>query len=535
MPIALRSSNRVVAAVGPLMLLFCAAEAPRVSAQQISPVPPASPVPPGQPGTATGGTDAAQAPGVETPALRIDLVQALRAEPGGLTAATVARRAADSSPSVERARAAVRQAEEGASRAWLGVWPRLELSARYTRLSDVTQGSLTQSVDPMVFEGERALARTVTDPASQMLHLYAIDGQEQLAAGFSFPVVLNQYVFRAGLTYPVSDLFFSILPAHRAALGFVEASRVQIVAAREQVAMQAVEAFYIYTRARASMLVARLALSDVDAHRADVASFVEAGTVPRVELMRIDAQLAAARVGVARAEGGVAIAAEALRTLVHEPSGGPILIGEDVTDASGDALPPREIAMQRALAGRPEVLALERLAHARSLAVSARRGARLPHLAVAANAELSNPNQRVFPQVEEFRGTWDVSAVLSWSPNDLLSANTEVSEAEAEVAQARADLAALTDGVRIELAQAYEGITSAEQAVAAARLGIAAAEESYRVRLERYRAGASVTSDVLDAESELTRARLDFVNSAIDARVARMRLRRAMGAPLDRQ
>lgn len=530
MPIAFRTPLGACAPAV-LLTLVVAASASPASAQPQSPTVPSSPI---VSPVATAEAGGETGSGAEAPARRIDLMEALRAEPGGLTAAAVARRAGDSSPSVERAQAAVRQAEEGAARAWLGVWPQLTLSARYTRLSDVAQGSLGASVPPGTFDALRMTATAVTDPASRALHEEGIVFQETLASGFSFPVVLNQYVLRASLTYPVSDLFFAILPAHRAALGFVEASRVQILAAREQVAMQAVEAFYSYSRARAAMLVARLALSDVEAHRADVASFVDAGTAPRVELMRIDAQLASVRVGVARAEGGVAIAAEALRTLLHMPPGAPVTIGEDVTEATGDALPPREVAMQRALAQRSEVLALERLAHARELTATARRGARLPHLAVSANAEMSNPNQRIFPSVEEFRGTWDVSAVLSWSPNDLFAANADVSAAEAEIAQARADLAALTDGVRIELAQAYEGLTSSEQAVESARFGISAAEESYRVRLERYRAGASVTSDVLDAESELTRARLDLINSAIDVHLARMRLRRAMGEPLGR-
>ena len=57
------------------------------------------------------------------------------------------------------------------------------------------------------------------------------------------------------------------------------------------------------------------------------------------------------------------------------------------------------------------------------------------------------------------------------------------------------------------------------------------ANESYRVQMERYRAGASTISDVIDASAEQLRAQLDLVNSAIDARVQWVRLQRRIGEP----
>jgi len=42
-----------------------------------------------------------------------------------------------------------------------------------------------------------------------------------------------------------------------------------------------------------------------------------------------------------------------------------------------------------------------------------------------------------------------------------------------------------------------------------------AAEENYRVRRELYRAGKATVVDVTDAETDLTRSRLDVVNSHV--------------------
>jgi len=49
--------------------------------------------------------------------------------------------------------------------------------------------------------------------------------------------------------------------------------------------------------------------------------------------------------------------------------------------------------------------------------------------------------------------------------------------------------------------------------------------------LSRFRAATAVASEVVDALSELQRARLELIDAAIDARVARARLARATAAP----
>lgn len=94
---------------------------------------------------------------------------------------------------------------------------------------------------------------------------------------------------------------------------------------------------------------------------------------------------------------------------------------------------------------------------------------------------------------------------------------------------AEANLNQLRDGVRIEVTQAYEELRGARAAIEAARVGVTAAEESYNVRLRQVDAGAAVANDVIDAESDLTRARLALVDAQIAAKLARDRLSHAVG------
>ncbi|MEM6956370.1 MAG: TolC family protein, partial [Myxococcota bacterium] len=337
----------------------------------------------------------------------------------------------------------------------------------------------------------------------------------------------NNYAFRASVTYPVSDLFFTILPAYRAQESGIEAQEAQLDVERAQVALRAREAFYEVIRARANASAAQKSLEQAEANRDRVAALVEGGALARVELLRLQAQVAQARVGISQADSGVQVAEHALRVLLHIERSEPVRIGEDLR-----AVPPPfeddvNETVERALEQRVEVQALERAVTAQERAIRAELGRRYPQLALQANLDYANPNNRIIPQREEFDATWDLSIVLSWSPNDFGSARQRVIEAQAQVTQLETDMDALRDGVRIEVEQAVAQYEAARAGLEAAEAGLVAAEETRRVRVAQLDAGAAVTADLVDAETDLTRARLSMVNTTIDLHLLRARLVRA--------
>ncbi|MEM9070190.1 MAG: TolC family protein [Myxococcota bacterium] len=479
--------------------------------------------------------EAASAPDAPAPETELSSDEEVREQlaalttPGGLTSERAAERAVTTAPSMERARIAVRAAEAGARQAWQGFFPQLELSARYTRLSRVTQpafGGVGFSGDQLA--AARAATAAVDDEDARFLWNTLIDAFGDTDS-FSFPVLLNQYAFRASITLPVSEIALSVLPGYRAADTAADAQRAQVSVEERAVRLRARESYYELARARAALTVAEKAVEQVSAQRRQIAALVEAGAAARVDLLRVDALLAQSRVNVARAQGGSAIAERALRLLMHAEAGEEIVIGEDFSQAV--ASPPGSLPelTQQALRDRTELQALSELADARERNIRAELGRQYPQLLVQANFDLSNPNNRIIPQQQEFNGTWDLSVLLRWSPNEMGVARQRAEQARASLLETRADIDALRDAVRLEVAQSYEELTAAQLAFEAARVGLTAAEETYRVRSDQLRAGAAVTSDVIDAEAELTQARLQLFDAAIGVRLARARLGQAIG------
>lgn len=457
----------------------------------------------------------------------IDLQAVLRGEGRGLTADGAAARAMETAPGVARARASVRQAGASSDRAFYGFLPQFDLGFRYTRLSEIQPPTLftggDNMVDPSIIDG---LVAGVDDPEARLLWTMTI-AQNRALADFRFPILLNQFAFRASITYPLSAVLVSILPAYEGAQESVRAAEHQVDAQSVEVAYNAREAFYNYARARGSLAVAQIAQQQAEARLRQIEAFVQAGTVARVDELRMRAQVAAASVAVARAQGAVRMTATALRTLMHLPGDAEIAVAEDVL-APLDPLPASpEALLERALRDRHDVRALRALVRATERQVSAAEGSRYPQLIVQGNLDVQNPNQRIFPQTEEFRESWDVSAIVTWSPHDLLNGEAQAREARARRDQIEADLALLEDGIRVQVIEAATAYDAARQALEAAHVGVEAAEENYRVQTERYRAGASTINDLVDANAEQVRAQLDLVNAAIDARLALARLARA--------
>ncbi|HJK96398.1 MAG TPA: TolC family protein [Polyangiaceae bacterium LLY-WYZ-14_1] len=451
--------------------------------------------------------------------------------PGGLTAQLATERAVATAPSVERAQAGVKLAAAGAAQAYVGLFPRLDVSFRYTRLFNVPTQSLGEGFSPEQIAGLEAAVDMVQDPASQQLH----DATLQVLAGFAnaeFPIFNNQFVFNAQAAWPVSSVFLEVMPAYEAAERNEEASRFTLEAERSTIALQAQEAYFNYARAVGARVVAESSLEQVRAQREDIRVLVEAGSVAPVELERANALVASAEVGVAQARGGVRVAAVGLRVLLHDPELAELEvgtgIGEDLTVMPPEVAESQSVLVDRALTQRSEVKALMAALEASDLQVRSANGGKLPVLSLNGNLDVANPNQLIIPQIQEFRTTWSLSAVVSWSPNDFATSDAEAASAEAQAAQARADLRQLEDGVRLEVTQSYENYVTARESYDAAQLGIRAAEETYRVRREQLATSTVVQTDLIQAEAELTSARLDLLNAAIDARIARAQLLRAV-------
>ena len=414
--------------------------------------------------------------------------------PGGLTSAQAVTQIVATSPDLDRTKTLLLEAKGGAMQAMSALVPRLELLGRYSRLSPVDTPS------------------------------YDIPG----FGSVTFPSLTQQLASDATLMYSFTDSLAEALPAYRAAKKNEVAAGYQIEAERNNVAFAARQTYYEFARAEAGLGVANFALEAAESQRKETESLVQAGSAARVDLLRVEAQQEAARVAVERAKFGLQVATRALQAMMHTeelPT-----LGEDLSGPVV-AIPAEteEALKERAFRDRPDLLALRTYIVASKHQLRSAIGGRMPDLLIRGSAQYSNPNLRVIPQQDRFDPTWEAGAVIRWSPNDTVRAQGRAKQLQAELERAHADVTALQDLIRVEVAEGYHGLLASRSAMESARLGLSAAREGYRVTREQLQAGIVNTTTLLQAQSELIRAQVDVVESAIGLRVATAQLRRAIG------
>jgi outer membrane protein TolC len=439
--------------------------------------------------------------------------------PGGLTADVVARRAAAGSHEARARAEESAAARAGVAQARASFVPRLSAVARYTRLSSIEQPALGTLV---------GVAGDVTPgpiPA----------GTPLVAFPLTFPVILDQYTTQATLQVPLSDYLYRLPRLHEAAAGNARSTALLERATRLRVGTDGRMAYYAWARARLQADVARQALAQAEGHLHDVGAAHTSGAASKADVLRVQSQVATAEVMLARARAATEVTARRLRVIMHDDSGQPYAIGEDLRapadpgDLADSGRKSTRDLVQEAMAARLEPRALLAGAEAVRAQAGAQRAAGMPRLDAVASATYARPNSRIFPQQDRWKGTWDASVQLTWSPTDLFGVEAGRSATLARARQLEAERAALADGIELEVIQAHQSLLESQVAITSAARGLAAAEESYRVRRALFQNGRATSVELTDAETERSRAQLEAISTRIDQRIATARLRYALG------
>jgi outer membrane protein TolC len=459
------------------------------------PAPAPAPAPPGAPAAAPPLAPAiADPPKSKVQTVLEEKLHGMR-RGQGLTADEAARRAAASSAQIEAKRRAIEVTEASISQTKYAFWPKLTLSASYTRLA------------PLDF-----------DRMNPAFRAFIVDIPDSFAVG-------------AELRVPISDYLFRLSGAIRGSKRSREAARADELAAQAAVARDTRVTYYEWVRSQAREIIALASLEQARAHHLDATNAFQAGLVSKADVLRAEAAVKSAELFDEQMKNATAMGALALRVSMHDASAGNYQVGEDIFAPAPelDTLPKPDIAYREALAARAELKSLGALSDALRAQAETDSAGAYPRLDAFGSFTYSNPNQRYFPPEKEWIPDWRVGATLTWVPTDIGFASASASVSEAKAREFEAQARALKDGLRLEVEQALKASEEARFAIGVTHHGAAAAEESYRVRRELFRAGRATLAELTDAESALTTARLQMADAHVAARIALAQLRHALG------
>ena len=387
--------------------------------------------------------------------------------------------------------------------------PSLKVNGSYTRLS---------TVDPTIIPFPAS--GIVDDPATG--HVTLIPTLYQFGAN-----LVNSYGVKATLQQP---LFTGgkISGASNAADYLSDATKEDYKKDKADILYTIKAAYWNLYRANEFKRFVDENVNQIKSHAKDAENLMKQGMLTSNDLMKVQVQLSDALVRQIDATNGVKMAMYALNNTLGLPLGTEIELASTIQ--IGDrAWDPANQLVEQALSKRPDVLGMNARVEAGASGLTSARGGWWPQIYLIGNYNYMRPNPRIFPTVDQFDKTWDVTLSVSFDIWNWWQTGYQANQAQAQLAQAQEGLSMIKDGVMLEVTQSYLGVNQAKERKAVSEEGVKQAEENYRVMDDKYKLGMTQNSELLDAEVMLLQAKLNLTQSLVDYELSMARLSKAIG------
>ncbi|MBA4386779.1 MAG: hypothetical protein C0404_02290 [Verrucomicrobia bacterium] len=303
-----------------------------------------------------------------------------------------------------------------------------------------------------------------------------------------------------------------------------EASGAEAKALEQEIVLNVHRSFFSLVSARQNLAVTETNVLRTAQHLDIASKRRSAGSAVEADVLRAQTQLADARLAAVRAGSLVRLARGNLNASMGLS---PELLTE-VVPAHLPLVSPDSIdiqaAFETAMAGRPELAAqLFRIA-ASKRAIATVKSESWPRLQL--DGSYGRRDNQFFPSDTDWAVgiSLDVPLFSGFSSRRKLAASMH--ELAAEEARARQ----VVLSIRQEVWSAAQKLKETREALSASEAFVRDAGESARAMLQRYEAGAATTTDLLDAQTTLTRAEGNLVQARWDYQVSKSTFDRATGA-----
>jgi outer membrane protein TolC len=296
---------------------------------------------------------------------------------------------------------------------------------------------------------------------------------------------------------------------------------------RERQALDAISAFLSARRADEIRKVAEESLDTAKEHRRVAGNQYELGVVAKNDVLAADVQVANAEASLIVAENQVELSRSRLALRLGYPGDRSLTAAPGPFPVPPEERPPLSESLRAALEKRNELLAQGAFIREGEAVVAASRTEFAPRFFGQGGYSY---------ETNEFNPHKSVFSVLLGGKMNLFSGfadEASLRQARTTVDRRREELVRIQDGIALEVKSAHLSVAEAEKRKAVAEVAVARAEENLRIQNDRYMEGLSISTEVLDAQTLLTRAKVDRQNAAYDLHEARFRLLAARGELLD--
>jgi outer membrane protein TolC len=304
-------------------------------------------------------------------------------------------------------------------------------------------------------------------------------------------------------------------------------SRASMALTQNDITLAVHETYYNLLKTRKFEDVARQSVTERKGHLRDAKAFYEAGLIPKNDMLQSEVELARAEVNLVRAINLSTMAMANLNILLRRPVDMQLDIEDILTYEASEVSWDKSI--EDAEKYRPEMQQADINIQLAEKDIILTKAPYLPSVSVSADYM----RQGDTPLADDYPiGPSDVKraqATLEWQFWTWGQSKDEIAAANHTLRKFKESRRETLDTISLQVREAYLDIKETEINIQLTKKAIEHAEEDYRINESRYKAQLSTSTDVLDAQTRLTTAKINYYNALYNYRIALMRLAWATG------
>lgn len=337
----------------------------------------------------------------------------------------------------------------------------------------------------------------------------------------------ESYTFVTSFKQPIFTGFSLIRQYDIAELSH-ELAKINEKLKHQDIILEAKNAYFQLLRTQKLHDIAKETVVQIRSQEEVANNFYQVGMSPLNELLQAQVELANAKQELIVARNNLQSAEANFNTLLRRPINSPVLINDALNYSSFQ----------------------ETLDYCLSTAKKDRLEIKIADLELEiAEKELQLSKKDYYPSVDlkgnyYKRGTewdvdggdgiydpdgWEITAAATWNFWEWGRTSYGVKEKLSRVSQAELRKNKRLDNISLEVKNAYLRTQEAEKAIVTVEKAIEQARENFRINQERYKEQVATSTDVLDAQTLLSRTMTNYYNALYAFKLAKADLYRAMG------
>lgn len=365
-------------------------------------------------------------------------------------------------------------------------------------------------------------------PGFSTTYTYRREGEVNGIPGTSFVFgTKDNFQWQGTITQPLFT-GFAIASAYELAKLGIDISEMELALEKLDLALNVKKAYISILKADKAVEVAESAVESLKSHLKVARNFYDVGMIPINDLLKAEVELANSEQNLIKARNATQLARASFNTILSRPISDPVSV-EDILDYMPES-PDFDTYYSKATANRPEIKTIDINSLQIDQQIRLAKSKYYPEIALVYNYTKSGDTPGVSGSSSLLdTNSWQAIASLSWSFWDWGKDYYKVRQAESTKIQLANTKKTLEEGIRLELKQSILGLEETEKRIPAAKKAVEQGEENLRVSQERYKAQVTTSTEVLDAQTQLTQAKVNYYSALYDHHLAKAALLRAVG------